>query len=143
MTASRAEVRQELAKYLKGAMPSAQEVYHFQKSDFGKASPVVYITSSGSNRQRLTRAGYQSHFKLNVHLWVLQVSKDGAWTEEQAEDALDQLEKELAEACLNVQGSRLISFIEYEGQSNADGITIIGGEPYLHEIVPVVVTCNQ
>ena len=124
-------------------MPSAQAVFHFQKSDFGKASPVVYITSSGSRRKKLTRSGYQSQFKLNIHLWVLQVSKDGTWTEEQAEDALDQLEKELAEACLSVQGSSLISFIEYEGQSNADGIVIIGGEPYLHEIVPVVVTCNQ
>ncbi len=140
-TISRKEVRQELAKILKGRMVSAQAVYSFQVANFGKASPVVYLTGSGSRRAKLTGRGYQSTFKINAHLFVLYASKDGSWTEENAEDTLDQLEFELAVAVLDVQGNKIISEINYSEASNADDPVVIGGETYLHEIVPLETTC--
>lgn len=138
---SRQEVRQELARFLTGRMESAEKVYAYQKADFGKASPVVYLTSSSSHRQKLTGRGYQSVFVINAHLFVLYASKGGNWTEEDAENTLDQLEFELANAVLDIQNNRLISHIRYSGASNADDTAVIGGETYLHEIVPLEVTC--
>jgi hypothetical protein len=140
-TINRKIVRHELAKYLTGFMKSAAKVFPYQVGDFKKMTPVVYITSGGSERNRLTGRGFQSGFDFNVHILVLYADEESKWTEDQAEDLLDTLEFELAEAVISISNHETIKHLAYQGKSNANGTALIGGLTYLHEIVPVSAHC--
>lgn len=143
MTINRKDARYALAGYLGEKLTAAQAVHAYQVADFQGASPVVYITSSGSDRQRLTGRGLTSSFTFNVHLFVLYPSEHTGegYTEQQAEDILDDLEHQVAQAVEEIHGHSLIKAISYAEQSNADTTAEIGGETYLHEIVPLIVNC--
>jgi hypothetical protein len=143
MTANRKQAREALAQYFTEHLSSAEAVYAYQVSDFGGKSPVVYITSSGSSRKRLTGRGFDATFILNVHTFVLYPSENtgNTYTERDAEAILDQLEYEIACAVENIQNHALIKAISYDESSNADTTAEIGGETYLHEIIPLTVAC--
>lgn len=143
MTASRKDAREALAALLKPYLTSAQEIYAYQVSDFDRKSPVVYITSSGSRREKLTGRGFATVFTLNVHTFVLYPSENTGkgYSEKDAEDILDSLEHQIAGAILNIQGSPLIQSAAYAEPSDADGTVEVGGETYLHEIIPVAIYC--
>lgn len=142
MTVSRRDAREALAAYLTGTIIAATAVYPYQVADFAGQSPIVYITSSGSERTKLTGQGYRSMFKLNVHSFVLYPSKatDG-YTEQDAENILDEIEHQVADAFLSIANNPVIKAISYGETSNADNTIEIGGETYLHEIMPVEVYC--
>lgn len=138
MSASRADVRQALATALTTALPSAQAVYGFQKGGFAGQTPVVRVMSDGSSRQRLTPTGGQSELFYLVQLWVLYTDPEANWHEEDAENALDQLEYEVA---VFVNGSRSTDdwqALDYGGRSMVR-VVRYQGEPYLVEDIPVVV----
>ena len=138
-TINRKAVREALATYLDGALPSAEAVFPYQVSDFAGKSPIVYITSSGSSREKFTGVGFRSTFKLNIHTFVLYPSENtgAGYTEQDAENILDDLEYQIASAILSIGSHALIKAISYPEQSNADNAVEIGGETYLHEVVPV------
>lgn len=139
---NRKDVRSALATYLQASVTKAQAVYPYQVADFNGASPVVYITSSGSARVKLSGLGFNSNFVLNIHTFVLYPKKpDLAYSEQTAENLLDDLEQEIASACLNIKNHSLIKAIMYDQPSNADGMAEIAGETYLHEIISVNVNC--
>lgn len=146
---NRKDVRKALAGYLSTYLNSAQVVYAYQVSDFRPAkskqaqSPVVYITSGGSGREKLTPRGFTSQFLLNVHTFVLHPSEDtgSGYTKENAEDILDDLEREVADAVLAIKNHELIKAIAYVSESDANDVVEIGGEAFLHEIIPLQITC--
>lgn len=140
---SRKDARNALAGYLSSTLTSAQKVYAYQVSDFSQEAPIVYITSSGSDRQLLTGRGFSNAFSLNVHTFVLYPSEHTGknYNEQNAEDILDQLEAQIAQAVLDIRGHSIIKSIQYQEGSNADTTVEIGGETYLHEIIPLILTC--
>lgn len=139
---SRKSAREALASYLSTKLVSATAVYPFQVADFNKQSPVCYLTSSKAFRERFTRDGFNSEFTINLHNFVLYPSEQTTgYTEQDAENILDQLEQETAEAVLAIKNHEIIKNIRYGEPTNADTAIEIGGETYLHEIIPLILTC--
>ena len=137
MTTNRKSLRQALRTLLKAEVTSAQEVYAYQKARIYGQSPVVAITSAGSERERFTMQGSRLAATFDVHVFVLH--SDGAtatWTEEDAENTLDDLEQQIAQACdrnpVKVNGWGRLA---YAGASDARNLTKIEGVDYLHEII--------
>jgi hypothetical protein len=140
MTVNRLDIRKELAKLLIPHLTHAQGVYHYPISDLNKESPVVYMSSSSSQRVIVARERYNSIIVVNIHLIVLAgISGDLIYTAERSEEILDTLESELAEGLLHLGKSEIITSATYQSPSNADTPMILGGETYLHEIVPITV----
>src|SRR5262245_52350329 len=98
MTANRKPLRAALRTLLKAEVSAAQEVYGYGKARFGGQSPVVAITSAGSERARLTMQGSQLTATFEVHTFVIHSDPDSNWTEEHAEDTLDDVEQQIAAA---------------------------------------------
>jgi hypothetical protein len=140
-TTTRKDIRATLAALLAANVPSAQAVYAYQVADFQGQSPVIALTSSGSERAPMTLRGARSTFWINAHVFVLYADAASGWTEEMAEDALDQVEGEIAAVVGNPDNARSVSWeaIFYNGRSNADQAAVIGGETYLHEVIPLQV----
>ncbi len=131
MSSNRKDIRKAVAAGLSASMPTAQAVYGYQKSDFGQQSPVVRVYSSGSERPSITARGARSKFFFVVEIWVLYAA-GATWTEENAEDAIDTLEKELIEWIGANQVNSLWTHLEYARPSLMGTVTV-GGIPYLVE----------
>jgi hypothetical protein len=123
-----------LETLLVGTGKPAQKVYAYQPGDFKGAFPVVTVSSDGSEYVPLSFQGLALSCYLNVHVFVLYAvkTKTGEWTEENAEDALDDIDKilrGLAEANpKNVNWESLM----FDGRSET-GSVIIGGLEYRME----------
>lgn len=143
MTMSRKDIRTGLAAILAGMLTGIDpaHIYPYQVGDFAGVSPVVFLTSSGSGREHLTFQGGLLRAYVNVHILVLYAERDG-WTEQQAEDLLDSLESQVGHLTEDGDKTRGAGWeaVEYDDRSNADGTLEIGGDEYLHEIIPLVVT---
>lgn len=128
---NRKEVRRALAAGLSASMPTAQAVYGYQKSDFGQQSPVVRVYSSGAERPSMTAKGIRSKFFFTVEVWVL-FGKRAAWSEEDAEDAIDTLEQELIAWIAANQVTAWWTHLEY-ARPSLMGVVTVGGMQYLVE----------
>ena len=139
---NRKEARKALAAHLATLVTKAEEVFDHQASDFGGASPVVYVTSSKSSRRLTSLREKEGTFGFNVHTFVLYPGKvDPDYTESDAEDMLDDIECQIADACDSSLDDPIIQGISCSEPSNADDTAKIAGETYLHEIIPVTITC--
>ena len=128
-----------MAAAIAGAMGSAQAVYDHKPAALS-GSPAVMVLSAGSERRKETTAGFGATFFFEIHNLVLYADAKAGWTEEEAEDALDGLEYELAtrlDEKANLKGSYWKA-IRYAGRSII-GKTIIGGTEYQDEIIPLQV----
>jgi len=138
LTTNRKDIRSAIKSALTGHVPSAQVLYGYLPHTFNHESPVVCLSSSGTNRIKLTQQGYAPLLFVNIHIFVSYGSAtDDSWTEEQAEDALDTVEMEVADALLAASTSNL-KFI-WVDRSFADEPVEDSGETYLHEIIPISV----
>lgn len=139
---SRKDIRRALGDGLAANMPTAQAIYRYQKSDLKGQSPVVRVFSARSLRpQKTGHGGVRSQFGFVVQLWVLYAG-DGIqnWSEEGAEDTLDQLEYELISWMVQNQGDQvgtLWTSLKYGGWSVVDNVKV-AGNTYLVEDVPVI-----
>ena len=143
---SRKAIRKKLKELLEG-ISLLQDAYHYKPHTFEGQSPVIYITSSGTNTRWLTGQGFQNSIYVNLHICTLYASTLGetiAYQEEQAEDLLDDIEaairnvlKDNAAVAGHWQGLR------YFDRSNADTPMLIEGDLYLHEIIPLVMEVSK
>jgi hypothetical protein len=133
---SRADARVLLANIIAGACTGSVAVYSYQPADIKGQSPVIYITTSGSNRANFTGQGVRAFYYINVHILVVYSAKN--WTPENAENTLDELDREIESAIMKNQDTANWYGIDYESRSNADNPAIIGGVTYLHEVIPLV-----
>lgn len=133
MTISRALIRNEVASLLQNGVPSAQEVVNYQTAPAGR-SPFISVLSAGSLRKPWQPLGSKAY--LGIHVYVLHADPDSNWTEEDAEDMIDQVEMEIVDVIVANQTGPYWSGIESEVPSIIDR-TIIDGVPYLHEIIPL------
>lgn len=138
---NRSVARKAFAELLEAEATSAQAVYDHQADDFAGQSPVICVTSAASERTRLTLADTrgQATFAVDVHTFVLYRDPEDpeAWGPEQAEDALDQLEQEVAAVVLSNPRTDAWKAIAYAEPTEARSVVEIGGVVYLHEVIPV------
>ena len=138
MIADRKAARQALKTLLSTNLTNAVAGYEYAPHDLKGESPAFYISSSGSDPTPLTGKGVKNKFHLNVHLLALYSTND-TYTEAEAENALDDLENQLRQTiAANRRSAANWQDLRYAGKSNADQPILIGGELYLHEIVPIV-----
>ncbi|MDR3572861.1 MAG: hypothetical protein P4L50_03285 [Anaerolineaceae bacterium] len=140
ITESRKAARQALAALLTSALvgPSglASQVYDCQPGDFGGQSPVVTVSSGGTQRVNMTFQGTKPTFWLNVHIFVLYATEDKTWTEEMAENALDDIEQTIAGV---IEANRHTSSWDFAIQADRSQATsvVIGGLEYRMEVISV------
>lgn len=138
MTATRQTVREQLALALVNSLPSAQHIYDHKPATL-EGSPAVMVLSAGTDRSsRASTAGFGADFFIEIHNLVRYADLARSWTEQDGEDALDQLELEVA-IFMDVKANTKTSFwrsIRYTGRSII-GRTTIGGETYQDEIIPL------
>lgn len=113
-------------------------VVNHKVSDLGANSPVVAVLSAGSDRTRMTGAGSQTAFYLDVQVWTLYSDGD-TWTVAEAEDRADLVERRIAEVVEANQRTEHWEAIDYAERSIAADVTSSGGVPYLLEIIPLEV----
>jgi hypothetical protein len=99
-------------------------------------TPLVSVLSAGSGRKRITFQGDQATFYLEVQVWVLQATS--GWTNEQAEDALDEIESLIAGVYESARRTDEWELIEYTSRSMVVEIAV-AGTPYYMERIPTTV----
>jgi hypothetical protein len=135
---NRKNLRQALATALTTALTSVQAVYRYQRGGFEGQTPVVRVMSMGSNRIRLTPLGSAAELYFLIQIWVLYTDTAAGWSEEQAEDRLDDIDAQLASWLEGNRKSTDWQAIDQTGRSFVQ-IVRFQGRPYLVEDVPVTV----
>lgn len=134
ISTSRKDVRQHFAGLLSTALSgTAQAVYAYRKGDFAGSTPVVTVSSLGSIRNPLTFQGMIPSFRLQVDVFVLYNDPASGWTEQNAEDKLDDIEEAItAVVAANQVVSSKWEGIDFAGWSDRVDISI-GGVEYIRE----------
>lgn len=141
MSASRADMRKHLASLLETALVGndkpAAAVFDYQVGDFNKLSPIVTVTSGPIERRHQGFAPcWHTTVTLLIHVFVLYADGNG-WTEENAEDAIDDIEATVADVLLaNPQSDYWHKATYAEQPTLIDGIEIAGVE-YRREVIAV------
>lgn len=140
-TPDRGATRRALAQALRAAVPSAAVVYAYQAADFGGQSPALVLTSAASERERASMAGSTAIFAYDVHVFVAfaERAEDG-YTDADAEDLLDQVEREIATFVDTSQRTASWHALAYAQATDAGAPATIGGREYRHEIIPLAVS---
>jgi len=142
MSANRSTVRAQLAAMLANAIPSAQAIHDHEPGDLGTASPVIVVSSQGSDRPRMTFQGNSSVFTFNVDIYTLAAeSESGAYTYDDSADVVDMCEAQLAAFVAANQENGVWSTIQYAGPSSIDfGIFNADAVPRFRERIPLTIT---
>jgi hypothetical protein len=116
-----------------------QSLYAGQVADFGGQSPVVIVSSAGSDRPSDNYTTQSTALFLNLDVFVLYADSANGFDEMDAEDALDDIEAAVAE-WVQANATRTPSngvgwtLLEYAGRTGADiGPAPIGGQEYRRE----------
>lgn len=133
---NRKNIRAQFASLLSTAMVGTglpvQAVYSYRVGDFGGKSPVVVISSAGAVRSSFTFQGAKPSYRIQVDTFVLYATTDGTWTEEDAENALDDIEKLLADTIAANRANDYWIGIDYVDFSQRIDVTL-GGLDYIRE----------
>ena len=133
----RREIREHLCTLLQSVI-DAEVLLPYQTVSFAGKSPVIFLTSLGSERKSFrTRVGVDSKFWIAVHVFVVH-SVEGSWTTQDAEDKIDEIEKNIATSLVNNQTSELWRSVEYGSLSAVERYSV-EGIPYLYESIQLVV----
>ncbi len=125
---------------LVGTGKPAQIVYGYLAGDFGGQSPVVVVASEGSDReQRAVTSRQKNLFYYTIYTFVSYAKKGTNWGEDDCEDRVDLLEKNIAEIIAANRSNSYWAFLELDGRSVVDSV-IIGGEEFRRESLPVAMT---
>lgn len=118
-----------------------QAVYAYRKGDFGGLSPVVCVSSAGSERERADFSGTRQNIaRFTIHVFVVYAA--ASWTEWQAEDRLDAIEAAIADVIdansgeVSSHGVTYWLALDYDGASSRSDISL-GGKEYIQEAIPV------
>lgn len=136
MIGTRKQVRKEFARLLAAALVGtglpAQAVYAYRIGDFLGQSPIVAVSSRGTQNAALSFQGIKAVHRLQVDIFVLYSNTNGSWNEELAEDALDDIEKAIADV---VQSNSTNTYWQLVTEPEiSDRIDIVeGGTAYINE----------
>ena len=138
---NRETVRDYLATLLTAQLVTTDKtvkaVYNYRIGDFQGLSPVVVVSSGGSNREQISampQPGVRNAvFLLTVHVFVRYAAT--SWTEAQAEDRLDLIEKTIVDVLdANPRVTNVWQAIDYQADSVRDDV-VIGGKDYIRETI--------
>lgn len=140
-TPDRGATRKAVAIRLRANVPSAAAILDYQANDFGGQSPTIVVTSAASERERATMQGSIAVFVFFLHLFVA-FAQDGeaGYTDSDAEDLLDQVEREIAQFVDRTQRTTDWHALAYSRASDAGTPATIGGIEYRHEVVALAVS---
>lgn len=137
----RSALKTLLSTALVGTGKPAQAIYGYLKADFGGQSPVVVVTSAGTEPdKRAVTSRMKNEFFYTIYTFTLYAIKGTTWGEDDAEDRTDLLEKTIRETLAANVSNDSWAFIEYNGRSEVDSV-MIAGEEYKRESIPVRVEC--
>lgn len=121
---------------LVGAGKPCQAIYGYQVGDFQGQSPVVVVSSAGSEReQRTVSVRQRTRFYLNIYTFVL-YSDENTWGEDDAEDRMDLIEKTIADTIANNRSADNWAELHLSGRTRLDSVLI--GNDYRREVMEVV-----
>lgn len=124
MIDKRKDVRTHFAGLLATALSSlVSNVYAYRKADFNGASPVVVVSSGGSEAATMTFQGNRPGHYITVFVFVRYAFGAG-WTEEDCEDRLDDIGEVIQETVSANQVSNYWQSITQAGKSETYGVTI-------------------
>ena len=139
---SRASARTTLASLIQAALPTTT-VYAYQPDDVNGVSPVVCVTSAGSERGRLTLGDTRgkAQWRLEIHSFALYRDQArGAARAAAAENEIDATEAAIATVILsNPTSAAWLALTTPEPTTVSEPVNL-GGVIYLHEVIPVLVT---
>lgn len=142
--ANRETARDKLAELLTTALVGsgkpAQAVYNYQVGDFQNMAPAVVVTSGPIQRQRQAYGDcYTNTITLYVNVFVPYADPASSWTEAHAEDAIDLIEKTIAETVLNnLSAPGYWNQCRYApDEATLIGGVEIGGVEYRREIISI------
>lgn len=123
-----------LTAELVGSGKPVQAVYDYPAGDFEGQSPVITVTSGSSDRKPFTFQGTIPTFDLFIDVFI--VYAEAGWTEAQTEDALDDIELEIANI---VAANQVTANWEALGMPERSQTTyvLIGGKEYRRELIKV------
>lgn len=136
---NRETIRDRIAVHLGDLVTNnqAQSVYSGKVADFEGRSPVVVVTSGGSEREYRYLGSDDWHNWFTFTIWVFVSYAVG---DQEAEDRLDLIEKEIADIVMdNRSDTGFWEIIEFDGVTDAGADVIIGGTAYRREVIPVKV----
>lgn len=125
-----------LAAELVGDGQPVEVVYSEQTADLGGQSPVICISSGGTERDRLTYKSSHAYYYIDVDVFVLYSAAGEGWTEADAESMLDDIERRIAAIIDAHQEGAHWHGVEYVSRSTTDYLSI-GGVEYKRERIPL------
>jgi len=140
---NRETVRDQLTALLSTALvdgSTASVVYGYKVGDFNKQSPVVVVTSAGTDRgDKWLGASVRNVWALfNIYVFIRYAIEGTAWGEDDAEDRLDLIEKKIADVLTdNAFLSGYWDKVEYQSSTDAQQDVEVGGVEYRREIIPI------
>lgn len=145
---SRKVVREEIGQILAMRLSTAQQVYTDQPTDFNGQSPVVVVTSAGSERdgqpsQRTFGGPIAPKFAIDVYVFVATVEKNADGEDvsnTRADDELDTLEAGVAEFVAAYPSGQTWTAIGYSGRTDTTFVEVLTGSEYKRERIPLVLT---
>jgi hypothetical protein len=145
---SRKVVREEVGQVLAMRLTTAQQVYTDQPTDFQGQSPVVVVTSDGSERdggpvQRTFGGPVAPKFYLDIYVFVATLEKNAGGedvTNADADNQLDTLEAGVAEFVAAYPSAQTWTAIGYSGRTDTTFVTVLDGSEYKRERIPLVIT---
>jgi len=123
----------------------AADFASYHKSDFGGASPVITISTSGSGLPPLTTQGSSYSYYFEVNTLVIRPNQTeivAGYTESDAEDALDDVYDAIKEWIANNRKDAVNGewdYVAIEARSNIIPIVDDGGRGYFMENIPIKV----
>ena len=128
------------ATALVGTGKPSQAVYGYLKGDFGTESPVVIVTSAGSEpEQRAVTSRQKNDFYFTIYTFTAYAIAGTTWGEDDVEDRVDLLEKTIRETIASNRSTANWAFLGHDGRSTVDTVLISGVE-YKREAIPLVMT---
>ena len=117
-------------------------VFNYRPAMFS-AVPAVVASSDGSERldETLDNA-YEDHFFLLVFVFVPYAIAGSTWGPDDAEDAIDLIEKMIADVIMDNRNTANWEYIEFTGRTTIDDI-VIGSEEFKRETLPIKVIKYQ
>lgn len=139
MNANRSSVRSELAALLSadgviGAF--AQAVYGYRLSEFGAASPVVIVTSAGTERGPKFLGTTDTDVTMRFKVFALTLYSGTGVAEQTAEARADWLDVALSNVIRANRAGSSWHYLDYDGPSSVQ-VGEEGGVPFYVEIIPL------
>lgn len=138
---SRKDIRHEFADLLTASLNglvsnkpglSVPAVYRGQVADFKKTRSQVVVSSGGSEVGQLARKNLIESPDLSVDTFVIYADPDASWTEENAEDLLDDIVERIIRTIEANPTGRNWKAIDWIGKSQNNPVEV-GGTEYRHE----------